>query len=385
MLKRFAVRNYKNFKDEIEINFGSVGGYQFSTDCISDGAITKMLVYGRNATGKTNLGKAIMDIASTMLTRAGFVENGVFLNADSADDCAGFSYTFDISGVELIYRYTHFSNMELRDEELIIDGASIFKCDFSNKKYCFDNLKYVDAETANVDIYLQALTGDEKTEENIESKLPFLRWLISNVALKSDSVLMRLSNYVRRMTMITVGNVMPYRIIRRTSSLFYESLEDPNRLKDLEDFLDAMGIECRLVLKKLPDGQRELYFAHEKLVPFYDNASSGTLALVDLYRKLIFPAGDPSFIYLDEFDAFYHYEMAENVVKFFKKKYPRCQMIMTSHNTNLMTNRLMRPDCMFILSRKGTLTALCNATTRELREGHNLEKMYISGEFAKYE
>ena len=385
MLKRFAVRNYKNFKDEIEINFGSVGGYQFSKDCISDGAITKMLVYGRNATGKTNLGKAIMDIASTMLTRAGFVENGVFLNADSADDCAGFSYTFDISGVELIYRYTHFSNMELRDEELIIDGASIFKCDFSNKKYCFDNLKYVDAETANVDIYLQALTGDEKTEENIESKLPFLRWLISNVALKSDSVLMRLSNYVRRMTMITVGNVMPYRIIRRTSSLFYESLEDPNRLKDLEDFLNAMGIECRLVLKKLPDGQRELYFAHEKLVPFYDNASSGTLALVDLYRKLIFPAGDPSFIYLDEFDAFYHYEMAENVVKFFKKKYPRCQMIMTSQNTNLMTNRLMRPDCMFILSRKGTLTALCNATTRELREGHNLEKMYISGEFEKYE
>ena len=85
------------------------------------------------------------------------------------------------------------------------------------------------------------------------------------------------------------------------------------------------------------------------------------------------------------FDAFYHYEMAENVIRFFKKKYPRCQIIMTSHNTNLMTNRLMRPDCMFILSRKGTLTALCNATTRELREGHNLEKMYISVEFEKYE
>ena len=44
---------------------------------------------------------------------------------------------------------------------------------------------------------------------------------------------------------------------------------------------------------------------------------------------------------------------------------------MTSHNTNLMTNRLMRPDCLFILSRTGTLTSLCNATERELREGHN--------------
>jgi hypothetical protein len=38
-----------------------------------------------------------------------------------------------------------------------------------------------------------------------------------------------------------------------------------------------MGIECKLVLEKLPDGQKELYFAHEKLVPFYENASSGTL------------------------------------------------------------------------------------------------------------
>lgn len=77
--------------------------------------------------------------------------------------------------------------------------------------------------------------------------------------------------------------------------------------------------------------------------------------------------------------------MAENVINFFKKRYPKCQIIMTSHNTNLISNRLLRPDCLFILSREGSLTALCNATERELREGHNLEKMYISGEFDRYE
>ena len=92
-----------------------------------------------------------------------------------------------------------------------------------------------------------------------------------------------------------------------------------------------------------------------------------------------------SLLYMDEFDAFYHYEMSENVIRFLKAKYPECQIIMTTHNTNLMTNRLMRPDSLFILSRRGTLTALCDATERELREGHNLEKMYISGEFDKYE
>ena len=184
--------------------------------------------------------------------------------------------------------------------------------------------------------------------------------------------------------MITVGNRMQYRF-RSQNQIFNESLEKKGRLKDFQDFLNAMGIECKLVLKKLPDGQRELYFAHEQLVPFYANASSGTLALMDLYGRLVSKVGEASLIYLDEFDAFYHYEMAENVIRFFKEKYPKCQIIMTSHNTNLMTNRIMRPDCLFILSRKGTLTALCDATERELREGHNLEKMYISGEFEKYE
>lgn len=383
MLKKFTLKNYKNFKDEISIDFENTAGYQFSTDCITDGIISKMLIYGRNATGKTNLGKALIDIYITMFGGRHYIDTGIFLNADSIDETAVFSYEFRFESNELVYRYARFSNQELRDEELIIDGKTIFSCDFENDKFDFKNLEYINAETASIDRYLQSMdVGDE--EEIQEPKLPFLRWLISNVALGNDSILIKLANYSRRMLMVTAGNGM-LKMPRRMNGSFYELLEDSNRLKDLEDFLNEMGIECKLILKNLPDGQRELYFWHEKLVPFYETASSGTLALVDLYRRLIPKSWDPSFIYLDEFDAFYHYEMAEKVIKFFKRRYPKCQIIMTSHNTNLMTNRLMRPDCLFILSRVGTLTALCNATERELREGHNLEKMYISGEFDRYE
>ena len=166
---------------------------------------------------------------------------------------------------------------------------------------------------------------------------------------------------------------------------FSESLEDLNAMADFEEFLNVMGIECKLTLRKLPDNQRELYFANDRLIPFFENASSGTLALVEIYRRIVMAGRGASLLYLDEFDAFYHYEMAENMICFFKKKYPKCQVIMTTHNTNLMSNKLMRPDCLFILSTEGKLTALCHATQRELREGHNLEKMYISGEFEKYE
>ena len=149
-----------------------------------------------------------------------------------------------------------------------------------------------------------------------------------------------------------------------------------------------MGISCKLVLLELPDGTPNLYFDHKKPVAFLENASSGTIALMTLYQLFLInleSARDASLFFIDEFDAFYHYEMSFRVIEFFKKYYPDCQIIFTSHNTNLMTNELLRPDCLFILSEQNTLTALCDATGRELREGHNLEKMYISGEFEKYE
>lgn len=382
MLKKFKLKNYKNFKDEITIDFKDTAGYQFNKDCLSDGIISKMLIYGRNATGKTNLGRALLDIGATIIGPIGYRNNGIMLNADSNEKEAVFNYEFRFGDTELFYKYSRKSNQELSYEKLIINDTCIFECDFDKKIYNFGNLNYISAETANVERYKQSLEVEE--DEISGAKLPFLRWVISNVALQKDSVLIELANYVGRMMMITVSNGIPYRM-RKIDQRFYELLEDENKLQDLEDFLNTMGIECKLALRKLPDGQRELYFAHDKLVPFYENASSGTIALVELYRRLVQRVRNASLIYLDEFDAFYHYEMAENVIYFFKQRYPKCQIIMTSHNTNLMTNRIMRPDCLFILSRKGTLTALCNATQRELREGHNLEKMYISGEFEKYE
>lgn len=381
MLRKFTLENYKNFKDEITVDFGVTAGYQFSTDCITDGIISKMLIYGRNATGKTNLGKALTDIYISIFSGVQYLDNGNILNGDSSEDSASFTYEFCFDNRELLYRYARLFNEELKFEELIIDGKIIFKCNFENKEFEFSNLKHINAETANTDRYLQSINGAGDGEIR-ESRLPFLRWLINNVALSNDSVLMKLNDYIRRMIIITTGNTLS---LNTKNDTFFRSLEDSDKLKDLEDFLNEMGIECRLVLKRLPDGNKELYFKHERLVPFYGTASSGTLALVDLYRRLIPANRTPSFIYLDEFDAFYHYEMAEKVINFFKKKYSKCQIIMTSHNTNLITNRLMRPDCLFILSGEGTLTALCNATKRELREGHNLEKMYISGEFERYE
>lgn len=383
MLKKFVLRNYKNFKKDIIINFGNVGGYQFNPECITNGLISKMIIYGRNATGKTNLGLGLLDISRSLMGMP-FRNDGVYLNADSEEPCAGFSYTFLFDGQELLYEYKKSSEIKLCEEKLFINGEKIFSIDFETKQYDFANLKLIEAETVIPERYIQYLSEIESFGAIDEVVIPFLRWLINNTAFKGGSVLMRLNDYIKRMMIVTVSGPTTFRT-RNMEENFAEFLDKDDNLKNFEEFLNIMGIECKLLIKILPDGHKQLYFNHKKPVLFYDTASSGTLALVSLYRRFIVAGKTASFMYFDEFDAFYHYEMAENVIRFFKKKYPACQIILTTHNTNLMTNRLMRPDCLQILSRKGELTALCNATQRELREGHNLEKMYISGEFDRYE
>ncbi len=386
MLKLFKVYNYKNFKDTIEFNFGKIGGYKFNSECINSGTISKGILYGRNATGKTNLGMAIVDIKNIIMGNPLlYRRKGRILNANSDDRYASFYYEFDIDGKNVIYTYNRNNRNELCLEKLIIDKEEIFEVDFEKKDLIKNNLSLINAGTIQIDKYIEVIKNVQgDIDEDGVSQVPLLRFILNNAALPLDSPLLKLEDFVERMRFHSVTQQ-----ILRTSMRIEESFSDylsiKDNLKDFEKFLNIMGIECSLKLVKTIEGHYELFFDYNSLIPFFDTASSGTLALVAFYRRYIAAMNKPSFIFMDEFDAFFHYEMSEKLVEYLKEKYKDCQVILTTHNTNLMTNQLMRPDCVFILSRDGRITALCDATDRELREGHNLEKLYIGGEFEKYE
>ena len=85
-----------------------------------------------------------------------------------------------------------------------------------------------------------------------------------------------------------------------------------------------------------------------------------------------------SFVYVDEFDAFYHYQLSYEVCKrLFGMK---GQIFLSSHNTTLMTNDLLRPDCYFVL-KNNKIKSLDKCTEKELAEANNLERLYRGGAF----
>ena len=67
--------------------------------------VIQIPIYGCNATGKTNLGKALLNITLTMFGIIRYTGNGILLNADSKEDAATFQYEFQFDDTELSYKY----------------------------------------------------------------------------------------------------------------------------------------------------------------------------------------------------------------------------------------------------------------------------------------
>lgn len=363
MLKLFEVSGFKNFKNSIRIDFSDVRDYKFNTNCIYNGFIKEIIVYGKNSIGKSNLGLAIFDIVSH-LSAKNMMPNlyDYYLNVETPDDYAAFRYIFSFDNNEIDYYYRKDDKQELIYEELHINKDLIFDYDYLKER------------------------GDLKGIRNLSSTLNLsmqdtdsvLKYVISNTVLDEKHPLRQMIQYVNNMLWFRSLDENRFIGYKSKSNDYYDFIFDEEILHEFEGFLHESGIDDNLIVKTDNDGKKRLYFDTATPLPFFKVASNGTKALYTFFYWYK-TAENVSLMFIDEFDAFYHYELAESIVKMLGK-INNTQVILTSHNTNLLTNRIMRPDCYFILT-KERLTSLANATNRELREGHNLEKLYMSGEF----
>ena len=296
-----------------------------------------------------------------------------------------FLYNFNFGKDDVLLEYARDPRYLLIREKLVINGIVVYDLDYLKNEFLSLDLKVIGAETIQINKYLdlnQNYLNQKNPEETIQ--IPFLRYLLANASILQESPVRKLEAFVTNMRSVGFESFSS-KINQMMYDNFLEVLGTNDELEKFESFLNDFGIVCKLKMEKQLDGKNQLFFMYKKPVSFMDNASSGTLALLKIYMWVLRKDNNDSFIYLDEFDAFYHYELAEQIVRLIKDSFKNTQVVFTTHNTNLMSNKIMRPDCLFILSRDGRLTALCDATERELREGHNLEKLYIGGEFEDYE
>ena len=219
-------------------------------------------------------------------------------------------------------------------------------------------------------------TIKENFKQNVNS-VSVINFLTASFPFPQDHYIIKLVLFVN--TMLWFKNLDSREFIGlETSSFSLEEFIIQNHYT--EDFSEFLATVSEQRFKFIPpkEGDKNLYCEiGGNTIPFLLIASTGTQALELLYVWIKRMSG-ASFVFIDEFDAFYHFKLAFEVCKqLFNLD---CQVFTSSHNTYLMTNDLLRPDCNFILQ-NNKIKPLHACTEKELRFGHNIEKLFRAGAF----
>ena len=133
MLRKFSVTNFKNYKDKVTFDLGRHANYEFNDEIIKDECVNKGIIYGENASGKSNLALALFDIVSHLTDKEKLPKRyQPYLNMNSKKMTADFEYDFEFDGMRIQYEYKKRDVFTLTYESLKIDD---------NEVICFDYIK----------------------------------------------------------------------------------------------------------------------------------------------------------------------------------------------------------------------------------------------------
>lgn len=370
MLKKFSVKGFTSFQDRVEFDLSSPNAYAFIPQCVYNGAVRAAVIHGKNGVGKSNLGLAIFDIF-VQLTDFRIEEDlyRTYLNANLPEDerIAEFEYTFGFGDNELIYQYGKTSLHEIVYERLSINGNTV-----------------VDSDRRKGVNFSCSLSGAESLRKIVsDPSISVLKYIKTNTERDdhADNLAFdALFEFVGKMLYFKCLDFNAYIAESPKNNNFLTDIVEAGKVEEFQSFLHDCEIDCDLAVEGEGDRRIIVNRYGGRSYPLEEVWSTGTKALTLFFCWSIrMAAGNVSFLFIDEFDAFYHYILSRAVIRRLRDT-PDIQFAVTTHNPATISTSLLRPDCYFIMDRSGLLP-LSARTDRELREAHNLEKMYKAKAF----
>lgn len=371
MLEKFVVTNFKNYQNRTEFDLGTHSNYEFNCEILKSNCLSKAIIYGINGSGKSNLGLAIFDIIFHLTDKERVIAKYVpYLNMNSRKSIAEFEYYFTFNNMSVKYCYGKTDVNSLTYEKVFIDDQEVVSFDYTlNEGYTV--LKGAEQ--------LPLVISNSVGESNKISRVKYLK--NNALGLENNSVNQAFIDFVRfvdNMLMFYSLDEKGYQGLLVGPDSYTQGIIREKKVKDFEIFLREKGVDYELTVLNI-GGVEELYCKFIRgLVPFTAIASTGTRSLALFYYWYL-KMSKASFVYIDEFDAFYHFHLAEVLVDLLKGL-SNTQVVLSTHNTDLMSNDLLRPDAYYIIQ-NNKISALDSLTDKEIRRAHNIQKMYRAGSF----
>ncbi|QMW06150.1 AAA family ATPase [Spirosoma foliorum] len=409
MLIEFSVGNFLSIKDRqtLRLDAASISEHR---DQLIDAGRYKLLrsavIYGANASGKSNVLKA-METMSLIVTTSSrhsstdSIEVEPFrLSTETEGKPSYFEVLFLLGGIR--YRY----GFEV--DRKVVQSEWLFMARKEQEKTLFLR------EKNEINVFKDFKEGkglEERTRDNAlflaicdqfngELAKRILEWFSQLVSISGIS-----HERLRRFTMRNIekndqSNLLKFinRVDLGINNISFGQESFP--IDDLTGFTDEFK---RLLVDGLKDGKlttiethHQKFDAEKKLIgyEFFDldkNESSGTNKLFDLSGSIFDTLEDSGVLIVDELDAKLHPLMTQAIIRLFNQPElnpNNAQLIFATHDTNLLSGKLFRRDQIYFTEKDQygatslySLVEYQEEDGTKVRKDRSFEEDYIRGRY----
>ena len=439
MLIEFTVQNYTSFKDETTISLIPTKSRTMKDHVISDldgkscHVLPLAVIYGANASGKTNLVKAISFMRKIILSgikpdrSTGVIPHK--LDSESEKKPTRMEIIFKHKGVLYTYGFVltpekimeewlfgYYTNQESKIFERITNDDNETKVDPGNKLTSdvqkADFIKFVAQGTRPNQLFLT-----EAHERNIKIIAPVIDWFRNSLHIVTPNTEYSLltlrahkeKNFIDYLSKFLRNVDTGIKKIRCDTEEFVPEKHlielPPDMRKQIMDDLDAKkannifiqgptnsftilseaegGIDKRTFIRLRTEHERK-----DGTNTYFDtiDESDGTRRLMDLI-PMLFDIWETKKVYIiDELDRSLHTHLSrlyiQTIIAGIKNHGTGGQFIVTTHDTNLLDRNLLRKDEIYFIEKdKLGVSHLSSLTDFNISEGLNYENGYLNGRF----
>ena len=406
MLLRFSVSNHLSIRDSQELSFVPSSLKDESAGLIdcpaapSGSLLPAAVIYGPNASGKSNLIEAIHTMRWMVLTSqtkgepgGGVPRHPFKLDPASSQMPSRFDIDFVVDGVRHHYGFKA-SSQAFESEWLYAFPKSQRRTLFEREGDTFNfgrGLKGQNNDIAGLtrpnSLFVSAAA--QSSHEYLSRIFGFFRSMLGVRGVAVDSVMAseqlteqgmdsRVIDFLKKMN----TGVIDY---RRKETKFSEEFRAASQeifaaVKRIGGDIDMDFGDKRVTIELAHLGQ-----GGESVYLDLDRESAGTRRLL-LVLDLAYKALDHGLSFcVDELDASLHTQASEEVLKLFcsPETNPKgAQLIATTHDTNLLQSSVLRRDQVWFTKKNSEgATQLYPLTDIRTRKGDNIERGYLQGRY----
>ena len=421
MIISFSITNFRSIKNKLTLSMLPAKGYkELSGNIISVNEkidiLCSAVIYGANASGKSNLLKALINFINFIKTSSSKkinedieIYDPFLLDRDTSNAPAEFEMEFLINKIKYYY-FVSYDKKNIINEKLIYypKGQPVFiferknTTDFEyNNRILKGEKKSIENRLLNNQLYISK-AANEKLNILDDVYKYFNRFNINDSDFNSFTKLLspgtfigtvlkaQEPEYFKRFEKIILAldlGIHSLKLVKNTNDTSILSMF-PNKYSD---YLDA-----GLFPKFFPNLNYELFAVHKvynknskktELIDFpLERESAGTKNLFTVALNILESFKKGAVMIVDEFEKNLHPHIVKRLIKLFHDpeiNTNNAQLIFTTHAINLLDNDLFRRDQIWFTDKNehGETDLYSLSEFKGIRKDMPLDKWYLNGRF----